>query len=116
MLEDLPDTDIAALILEGTFVPGDAASVARFLATLGVEEQSVVADLLSGKAPPEPSLVITECWRDLERRKLAYYRDALTARLRTPGIPADEVIKLQKQILDLQLQLTHITRPLSPPP
>lgn len=116
LLQDLPDTEIPMLILAGTFDPLDPSTVATFLTTVGVEEQAVLADLLSAKAPPDPKRVIVECWRDLERRKLEYRRDSLAARLRHPGIPADEVIKLQKQILDLQQQLTHITRPLSPPP
>ncbi len=120
LLAELPDGEILAHVLEGRFDPADPASLAAFLAGLPPGEQAALAELLAGNRAlaetGEPPAVADDCWRDLERRVLQNRRDALTARLRQPDLPPDEAIKLQKQVLDLTQRLTHITRPLSPPP
>ncbi len=116
LLEAFPEADLLVKVLSGRYEPGEPASVNAFLAALGPQEQAFLAGLLDiRQLPPEPLHVAADCWRDLERRHLEQQRDVLAARLRKPGLPPEEVIKLQKQVLDLTQQLTHITRPLSPP-
>ncbi len=118
LLAELTDGEILACILRGRFNPAEPASLSTFIATLPPAEQAAIADLLAESLPEvaDPLPIVTDCWRDLERRALQNRRDIATARLRQPGLSLEEEMKLQKQVLDLTQRLTHITRPLSPPP
>ena len=111
------DGELLATILRAPhFTPGDPVSIATLLATLSTEEQNVLTELLDIQELPVDAIqILTDCWRDLERKHLEKQRDTLTARLRKPGLDPEEVINLQKQVLDLTQRLTHITRPLSTP-
>lgn len=98
------------------FSPGDPGSLAAFLAILPAQEQNMLTELLDiQELPTEALQIVNDCWRDLERKHLEQQRDTFTARLRKPGLDVEEVIVLQKQVLDLTQRLTHITRPLSAP-
>lgn len=95
----------------------DSAALAAFLSTLSGPEQSLLAELLDGGQPSaEPITIAQDCWNDLLRKSLVQKRNALFSRLASPGLSPEEEVNLQKQVLDLTQQLTHIARPLSSPP
>ena len=52
----------------------------------------------------------------LYRRQISPTLNAIHARLAQPGLPFEEGVVLQKEILDLQKQLTDIARPFSSNP
>ena len=105
----LPDGDLLVHILEGQFDPKDAASVNAFVTTLSPEEQSAAADLLSIKAlPSNPLRIVIDCWQDTERRALKRQLGAVEARLRSPGLPVEDVEALQKKVLELRLALAEL--------
>ncbi|HWL52245.1 MAG TPA: DNA primase [Chthoniobacteraceae bacterium] len=113
-LNEVPEGDFPLLLLAGTYEPGDAASLAAFLTTLSDADQGLAAELLDLRPQPSAPLAVAhDCWRDLLRTSLVNRRDAITARLRQPGLAEGEIVALQKQVLDLTRELTHITRPLS---
>lgn len=117
LVSTFEDGELLSKILKAEgFTPGDPVSIATFLTSLSTEEQNALTELLDIQELPVDALqIVTDCWLHLERKHLEKQRDTLTARLRKPGLDMDEVIKLQKQVLDLTQRLTHITRPLSTP-
>ncbi len=114
LIGDFPDGELPLELISGRFEPGEPNSIAAFLSTLDPGAQDEVATLLELRhLPPQPLAVAQECWCDLLRTSLTRRREALTARLRQPGLDEGEIGELQKQVLDLTRELTHITRPLS---
>ncbi len=114
VLEREPDGALLSKILAADLQPSDQPSVNTFLTTLEAGEESVVCDLLEEKRP-NPVAVAHACWNELEQRQTRRKIEGIKARLRTPGLAAEDVEKWQKQILDLQKRLSHIARPFSPP-
>lgn len=114
LLGSEPDTALLAKILAADIQPDNPASITVFLATLDAAEEATISTLLEER-PPERSLAIAhDCWRELERREICRKIDAIHARLRVPNLEASEILKYQKQILDLQKRLSDIARPFSP--
>lgn len=115
VLQDQPDAELLIKILRADLRPDDDASIHVFLTTLSSAEEAVVSGLLGEKMRPHPLAAVHDCWRELERRKTRARIEALQARMRVPNLPAEEVAKMQKEILDVQKRLSDISRPLSPP-
>ncbi len=114
VLSRLPDGELPARLLRGNHITPEGTVS---LAALSPEDQATLAGVLdTSPLPANPGAIALECWRDLERRVIAQERAALTARMRQPGLSEAEVLRLQKQVLDLTQRHTHITRPLSPSP
>ncbi len=110
-----PDAGLLSKILAADLQPSDQPSINAFLATLDAEEEAAVCELLEEKRPSAVA-VAHACWRELEQRQKRRKIEALKARLRTPNLGPEEVLRLQKQILDLQKRVSDIPRPFSPPP
>jgi DNA primase len=112
-LSNTPDAELLIKILENEIQPDDAQTVTAFMSRLGAGEESLVSALLVDKLPENPQIVVQDCWTDLQRREIKRRQEVIRELLRKPDLPMEEVAKLQKEILDLQLGLTHITRPFS---
>jgi len=93
--------------------PENTASLTGFLTTLSQAEESAVSGLLEQRTPELPLVVAQDCWREVERRQIRRRMASVESRLRMPGIAIEDVIQLQKQILDLKNRLSDIARPLS---
>jgi DNA primase len=115
-LSNTPDAELLIKILENEIQPDDAQSVTAFMSRLGAGEESLVSGMLVDKLPANPQIVVQDCWTDLQRREIKRRQEVIRELLRKPDLPMEEVAKLQKEILDLQLGLTHITRPFSSGP
>ena len=115
MLGDQPEGELLVKILAADLNPDALESLHRFLTTLGAGEEAVVSGLLGDKAPDHAMAIAHDCWRELERRKIRRRTEAIQARMRAQDLAAEEVAKMQKEILDLQKRLSDISRPLSPP-
>lgn len=114
-LANEPDAGLLVKILEGDYQPGNPASAQAFLTTLAPAEEAAISGLLGEKAPMNPLTVARDCWNELERRQIRRRIEAIKARLRTPGLSAEDITQLQKEILDRQKRLLDIAPPLSPP-
>lgn len=110
-----PDAGLLVKILEADIDPVKPGSIIAFLASLDVEEESTVSGLLETKVPENALKIAHDCWRDLDRRQTRRRIEAIQARLGNAGLTNEEVLNLQKQILDLQNRLSDIARPFSPP-
>jgi DNA primase len=115
MLSDDPDAALLIKILSAQFDPADSTSVRVFLTTLSAEEESMVSGLLAEKPPFNPLHIAHDSWRNLERRKIRQRVEALTARLRQPGVSNEEHDSMQEEILSLQNRFNEIARPIPPP-
>ena len=88
----------------------DPSTTAAFLATLPPAEESFLTGLLMDKPFPQPMLVLRDSWRGLERTLLMEHLASLESRMRLPDVPSEEITRLQKEVLDLQLRLKDIAR------
>jgi DNA primase len=109
------DASLVVKILESDYQPGDRGSQNAFLTSLSAEDESTITELLSEKPPAHAEIQASDCWNALVRRQITQHMEAIQARLRTPGLPLEETLRLQKENLDLRASLKEIARPLSPP-
>jgi DNA primase len=115
VLEQEPDAELLAKILGADLHPDDPASLQRFLVTLSGPEEATVVSLLEDKPPANPLAIAHDSWRELDRRRIKRRLDSCKARLRQPEMDASEIVKLQKEVFDLQTHLTNLARLFSPP-
>ena len=111
------EATLLAKILEAEFTigPEGTAGLSSFLTTLEADEEATVTTLLDEKPPNHPLTVASDCWNELARRQIRSHIGTLQARLREPGLPMEETLRLNKEILDQQTHLLDIARPFSPP-
>ena len=93
----------------------DPASLASFLSSLEMSEETQLVEILEGRKPEFSMIIAHDCWNELERRQIDRRIDALQARLRQPGQSDDAILSAQKEILDLTKRRSDIARPFSPP-
>ena len=67
------------------------------------DAQELLADLLVGfREPPSPQEAAMDCTQALRRRWTQSRIEALTSQLRQPGLTPEQILAIQKQILDLK--------------
>ena len=102
----LPEAELLSIVMRGRFDPAVPATLGSFLASCDAEVQAALAELLDIKQlPPDPLRQAADCWRDLERRDLERQRDVLQARIRRPGIGAEDHTNLHNQVMELQQRI-----------
>jgi DNA primase len=109
------DAGMVLQILESSFVPGDRGAQQTFLSSLPASDEATISELLSEPPPAHALQQAGDCWNALVRRQIQRHLESLQARLRTPGLPLEETLKLQKEVFDYTARLLEIARPLSPP-
>jgi DNA primase len=92
------------------------SSMNSFLTTLEPAEEAVISTILHEQPPKHPQMVASDCWNELVSRQIRRHIDSLKARLRTPGLPLEEGLRLSHEVREYQTQLTQIARPAAPPP
>ena len=115
LLEHEPGADLLKKILGAELNLEHPPSIQAFLTTLDATEEAQVSGFLEDKPPAHPMAIAHDAWRELERRRVRRRLETRQARLRAEGLEFAEVMKLQKEVLDLQTHLSNISRPLSPP-
>ncbi len=102
--------ELLSTILAVELDVNDPSATAAFLATLPPAEETFLSGLLMDKSFPQPLLVLRDSWRGLERALLLERLAALESRMRLPDVASEEITRLQKEVLDLQLRLKDIAR------
>lgn len=87
------------------------ASVTTFLTRLGPAGERTLSPLTAARPLPDPLGRARETWAGLQTFHLREAIEGLKSRLSQPGLPAAEVLKIQKQILDLKIRVSDGFRP-----
>ena len=103
-----PGTDLLATCLRAGFDPSDAAATQTFVAAQSPTDQSVLAALLLGRPPTNPLAIARESLGNLRKRDLENRREAVTAKLRNPGLEAAEIARLQAEVVDIMKEIGQI--------
>lgn len=110
-----PDNAVAIAILEADVDWSNPAATNAFLASFPSAEQALVSSVFQEHPPQHPIAVAHDCWNAIARRQVQRRMDTVRARLRASDLSGDELLKLQKESVDLRKRLEDIPRPLSPP-
>jgi DNA primase len=106
VLNQLPNTDLLARILENEKRPDDPASLHAFMEGLSADEKVLVSSWMSAKTPPDDVLT---SWSLLRKAALRRQISIVEARMKLPQTTSGEMTTLQKQILDLTEQLRDVS-------
>jgi DNA primase len=104
----LPEMEGAGLldkILSADVSPDDPASINRFQTTLAMEEDALVSGWLLQRLPAEAGMVAREWWNGVCQAAIRRELDVAEGQLRRPNLTTGEIMRLQKQVLDLREQL-----------
>lgn len=108
--DQLEETAILWTVLALVEANGGAADARKLTSSLSGREEALLTRILESPVPVAEEQEAA-CWRSIQRKALQQKMGAVKARLKAPDLPVPELIKLQKEVLDLQAQLTDITRP-----
>jgi DNA primase len=108
VLPELPGADLLTKILEADLSPDDPASLNRFQTTLDSSQEALVSSWLLQKMPTEPGMVVREWWTGVQQANLRRELEVAESQLRRPNLTTGEIMRLQKQVLDLREQLQHV--------
>jgi DNA primase len=110
ILAQVPNAEILVRILESDLRPGDAASLNAFMATLSASEEGLVSSWLLDKVPDNAETMVEKWWLGIRQGVLRRQLDVAKNRIRLPQLSTGEVVKLQKEILDLSKELRELPK------
>ncbi len=110
VLEQVPDAELLARILDSDVRAEDSASQNAFMAGLSSEEEALVSAWLLQKKPPNALAVARDWWNGLRQASVRRELQAAKDRMKLPQLTPGEVLQLQKEILDLQEQLRDVSQ------
>ena len=98
----LPGWEVLRPILDTEADPDDPASLNAFVATLGADlERRLLATMAEG-TPKDPLGAARACLARLEELRSQARLHEIRSRLRDPSLPIEEVLRLQKLVVDLR--------------
>ncbi len=109
VLSQTPDAEMLVRILEGELQPDDPATINRFMAALPPGDEALVSSWLLQKAPPNPAKVAKDWWAGLQSAVVRRQLQIAEGRMRIPQLSAGELTRLQKQVVDLKMQLDELS-------
>ncbi len=105
VLPEVQDADLLMKILQSDLRPSDTTSLNCFQTTLSPEEEALVSGWLLQRCPADAATVAREWWNGLLQAGLRRELQVAESRLRKPDLTTGEIMRLQKQVLDLREQL-----------
>jgi len=99
------------VVLNGTFDPSNPDSVAGFLATCDPIVERQLAALDNRHMSGQPLATARATLHGIRREILTKQREIVKTRLLEPGIPANGIFEIQKELLDLQKRLNELPPP-----
>lgn len=110
-LDGLDGWQTLQTVLKATFDPSHPVSVAGFLATCESVVEQQLAKLDNRHMPGNPLATASATLHGIRRAQLSKKRELVKTRLLQPGIPATEILEIQKELLDLQKRLNELPPP-----
>ena len=109
VLSQTPDAEMLLRILEADLRPDDPPSVSAFMANLSTGEEALVSSWLLQKVPPNAAAVARDWWAGLQQAVVRRQLQIAEGRMRIPQLSAGEMTRLQKQVVDLKMQLDELS-------
>ncbi|MDQ6623159.1 MAG: DNA primase [Verrucomicrobiota bacterium] len=109
VLSQTPDSELLVRILEADLRPDDPASINVFMASLSPGEEALVSGWLLQKVPPNAAQVAGDWWIGLKQSVLRRQLQIAEGRMKIPQLSAGELTTLQKQVVDLKVQLDQFS-------
>lgn len=109
VLTQTPDAEMLQRILGADLRPEDPASINGFMASLSPGEEALVSSWLLQKMPSHAAAVARDWWAGLQQGVIRRQLQIAEGRLRIPQLSAGEMTRLQKQVVDLKMQLDELS-------
>ncbi|HMJ05413.1 MAG TPA: DNA primase [Chthoniobacterales bacterium] len=109
VLAETPDAELLRRILESDLRPDDPASINVFMSSLAPGEEALVSSWLLQRVPPNATAVARDWWAGLEQGAVRRQLQIAEGRMRIPQLSAGEMTLLQKQVVDLTMQLAELS-------
>ena len=109
VLSQTPDAEMLLRILEADLRPDDPASINGFMSSLPTGEEALVSSWLLQKVPPKAAAVARDWWAGLQQAVVRRQLQIAEGRMRIPQLSAGEMTRLQKQVVDLKMQLDELS-------
>jgi DNA primase len=110
ILPEIGGGELLTKILSAELNPNDPASLNRFQTSLAPEEESLVSGWLLQKLPAAPETVAREWWNGFQQASLRRELEVAEGQLCRANLSTGEIMRLQKQVLDLRGQLHDFHR------
>lgn len=101
MLQEVPGTELLALLARSHFNPLDETSQLVFMSGLDRHEEAAFAQLQASQRPPGGLEDAKQALYALELARLQNLIQSTQSRLRQPGLPESEMERLQQQVVEL---------------
>ncbi len=108
-LADIPGSELLVRIWRSRIDPTSPTGITSFLASLPPAEETVLSTLLSKSFPATETSGYRECLQKLKIHGLKNRLEEKKSRLGRPGLSPNEILELQKEVLDLKTRLTDIS-------
>jgi DNA primase len=109
ILEQTPDAEMLVHILESDVRPDDPASVNVFMSSLAPSEEALVSSWLLQRMPTNAADVARGWWAGIQQAAVRRQLQIAEGRMRIPQLSAGEMTGLQKQVVDLKMQLAELS-------
>ena len=86
-------------------------SPSTFLALIPQELQSLISGWEFEKMPDSPLEAVQDAFRNLQLLDLKKRQNFAAIQLRSPGLSGEKMLSIQKEILDLQQKIKHLSAP-----
>ena len=110
VLHQITGGELLGRVLMADLSVTDSVASSAFLGTLPPAEEAYLSGLVMDRPFPQPLAVARGYWAGVENKILTERRTALEVRQNLPGQSAEEVMRLQKEVLDLHGRLKEIAR------
>ncbi|MBL9180267.1 MAG: hypothetical protein JNM65_19550, partial [Verrucomicrobiaceae bacterium] len=101
MLQEVPGTELLAMLARSHFNPLDETSQLVFMSGLERHEEAAFALLQASQRPPGGLEDAKQALYALELARLQNLIQSTQSRLRQPGLPESEMERLQQQVVEL---------------
>ena len=110
VLHQIAGGDLLGRVLMADLSVEDSAALSAFLGTLPPAEEAFLTGLMMERPFPHPLAEARGQWHGVERRLLQERQTALEVQQGLPALSSEEIVRLQKEVLDLNRRLKEIAR------
>ncbi len=110
VLHQIAGGELLGQVLMADFAVEDATALSAFLGALPSAQEEFLTGLAMDRPFPQPLAVARGWWKGIEQKILLERQTALEVQQNIPGTSPAEIVRLQKEVLDLNKRLKEIAR------